>query len=612
MPAGVRTQTTPPQAPTPGELVVWLDNRETAWLAATHLQMVGEAAIPLLLQPGRITMAPHANWTASMLALAKAGEPAIPRIKDRVIAILREPDGNIYAATQPLITVLGAIGPASIPALLEIAEANGPPYVTEHALSEIARLEPRTTHFGQLLSPWMFWRPSDPRLEDLRRTLVPLLPRLRALVDRAAAAEKPGTTAPLRPAAYLLARLGTGDTRAGALRVLVDLSRTDDPFYANLESIRLLHALEAPETTSLIRRAAARIPDSNDMKGHYLLTLSTALHQRGDRDYASLLAGALGAARPYVRMDAARFIASSGHIPNGTLLVPLLEDRTEWNGQTVAKVALESLQRLTLESLDGDVRSWHAWFDANPNVSRDPLVARRVKAYLADAQRTPIWEMNRWIELFDGADGAVVLPLIDRYLERSDLDASAVGRNTSRSTGGGEPIGVSGPRVVTLLLEMAQRGVPGARQRLAACLEAADPQVRMFGALAFSAFDRPRAVERLAVEAKSLEAWQRNRAAEFLLRLGDRRGIPARLDTLASDQDASRLFACRDLRVYAQQPLACDPNASAPDREANVAAWHSWWTRAEPTFRVRTREAELDLQVFPAILPVSIGQFSVK
>ena len=169
-----------------------------------------------------------------------------------------------------------------------------------------------------------------------------------------------------------------------------------------------------------------------------------------------------------------------------------------------------------------------------------------------------------------------------------------------------------GPRIVTLLLDLTMRRIPGALQRLTACLTAADPEVRMFGSLALAAFDRPRAIERLAIEAKSPDAWHRNRASAFLLQLGDSRGIPARLETLASDQEATRMFACRDVRVYTQQPLPCDASASASDRAVTLRAWQAWWQRAQRTFRVKTREAELDLDVFPLISPVSIGGRSVR
>jgi len=136
--------------------------------------------------------------------------------------------------------------------------------------------------------------------------------------------------------------------------------------------------------------------------------------------------------------------------------------------------------------------------------------------------------------------------------------------------------------------------------------------VRMFGALALSGFDRPRAVERLALEARAAEAWHRTQASEFLLQLGDKRGIPGRLEGLANDQEAASMFACRDLRVYTQQPLPCDARATVSDRASHTRAWQAWWERAEPTFRVKTREAELDLQMFPLISPVSIGDRRVR
>lgn len=134
----------------------------------------------------------------------------------------------------------------------------------------------------------------------------------------------------------------------------------------------------------------------------------------------------------------------------------------------------------------------------------------------------------------------------------------------------------------------------------------------MFGALALAAYDRRRAVGQLALDANGPDLWQRNRASEFLLQLGDRRGFSARVDALDSDQEAGRMFACRDVRVYSQQPLPCDANANASDRVANAAGWRAWWSRNERTFRVKIREAELDLQSFPSISPVSIGDKRVR
>src|SRR5688500_10630593 len=117
------------QTVSPAELVAGLDNPETEWWATAQLQAVPEAALPLLLQPGRVASGPHDRWTPHMLALAKLGEPAIASITDRVIAILKEDDPKTVAATHPLIKVLGSMGPAAIPALLHIAEASTIPYV---------------------------------------------------------------------------------------------------------------------------------------------------------------------------------------------------------------------------------------------------------------------------------------------------------------------------------------------------------------------------------------------------------------------------------------------------------------------------------------------------
>jgi hypothetical protein len=75
-------------------------------------------------------------------------------------------------------------------------------------------------------------------------------------------------------------------------------------------------------------------------QGQYLLRMATALDQLGDARYADFVDLPLHDSRPFVRMDTARFIASTGDVSNVTRLLPLLDDRTEWNGRAVASVAL--------------------------------------------------------------------------------------------------------------------------------------------------------------------------------------------------------------------------------------------------------------------------------
>ena len=246
-------------------------------------------------------------------------------------------------------------------------------------------------------------------------------------------------------------------------------------------------------------------------------------------------------------MDAARSVASTGESSNAALLLPLLDDRTAWGRRTVAEVALESLRRLTMEQLPPDKSVWQAWLDRNPNASRGSLIVAKLEARIDAVGAAPIWEVNRWIDEFAAGDGAVLFPAIDQYLRRPDLVANAIGPNQSGISGGSGPVGQYGPRIVTLLLEMAHQGVAGATDRLAMCLEAADPEVRIFWALALPAYERRQAIEQLAKDAAGPEAGHRNRASQFLLLLGDRRGIPARLET----RDTSRW------------PLSWQPRASA-------------------------------------------------
>jgi len=587
--------------PSVQQLVDWLDHPETEWVATARLADVPQKAIPLLLRPDRAVSGPHDRTTAPMLALSKIGEPAIPAIADRLLAILRaNDDAQVFAAARPLIEVLGSIGPRAVPVLVQVAEASHTPAIASDALDEIVRLEPRTSVYGQNLSPWVFWRPADDRLAELEHQLVPLLPRVRQVLERAAKEWKPQSPAPQRPAAYLLARWGTGDVQARGVQVLVQLAEADQPFYYAVESIRLLHALKAPETAPLIRTTAARVPDANDLRGQYLLMMATALHQLGDARYADLLDVPLHDSRPNVRMETARFIASTSDVSNITRLLPLLDDRAEWDGRTVAAVTLESLRRLTREELAPEATLWQAWLETHPGVSASELSGALAQSRVTSIGSVPMQQATEWLDGVDAADGSESLPLIDAYLRRPDLDATTVG-------GGTGPAGMFAPKVVTLLLGMVQRSIPGAMERLELCLTAASPDVRMFGALALSAYDKARAIEALAKEADAADAWHRGRAAEFLLQLGDKRGIPARLEAVDSDQEAARLFACRDLRVYSQMTLPCDASAGAAERARQFAAWRAWWNGNGTAFQVRSREAALDLEVFPAITPVSLG-----
>jgi hypothetical protein len=533
-----------------------------------------------------------------MLALAKLGSPAIPAVRARALELLTTVNPRAHVTVAPLINVLGAMGPAAIPALVDIADVSVTPPVTMSALEEIVRLEPRREVFGQQLSPWVLWRPADDRSIELERTIVPLLPRLRQVMESAAAGWHPRQSPqPQRPAAYLLARWGRGDARARGLAALHDLASAKNSFHDSLEAIRLLHALQAPGTAALIRAASARVPDYGDLKGTYLLTLAIALHQLGDRDYSPLLTAALQDHRPDVRMDVAEFVARSGEIAHGALLLPLLNDGAELNQRTVADVAHESLRRLTLAQVPPDADVWRRWLARHNGVTRQMLLANWIEGRGSIA-RVPVTEADGWINHLEVSDGPQAFALVDAYL--------LLRADSGIRSGGSGPAGMHGPSVISLLLGMVQRGVPGARERLERALSSPSINVRIYAALALSAYDRRRAIDRLAIEANRPDG-EFSDAGEFLLQLGDARGFATRLARLGSDHGVVRQFACGNLRLYAQQTLPCDVGDAAPDRVANVIAWRAWWERNAPTVRVKVREAELDRLAYSGFAEFAIA-----
>jgi hypothetical protein len=312
-----------------------------------------------------------------------------------------------------------------------------------------------------------------------------------------------------------------------------------------------------------------------------------------------------------------------------------MDDGTKWNSRTVGNEALEALRRLTLEDLPADRAAWSAWLAANRDLPHGTVFDRWLAKARNSMAAAPIWTMNAWMAKIRWTRDPRVLPLVGDYLRRRDLAASAIGPNSSSGGGGDGPQGEAAPVVTALLLGLAQHGVGDAVNALEGALGAVDPDVRQFGAMALAAYRPRQAVERLAAELAARDAWQRNRVGGLLLMLGDARGIPARIKELelgsgiysvgvmmsdgqspsavASDSSRGiRMFACRDLRVYTQQPLPCDPNATGDALAAQVTAWRAWWNTSRSGFAPRTRQARLDLGVQYQIHPVTIGSNVVR
>jgi HEAT repeat protein len=512
--------------------------------------------------------------------------------------------------------VLGAIGPAAIPALVEVASYA--PGLASIALQEIVALEPAEP-FGQEFDLWSQWHPQSDRLERIARYVTPILPRIAEIMERDIRAWRPQGDAPQRPAAYLLARWGTNQKKTRGLEVLDALARADEPYYYSLESAILLHRLRAPGVAAVLRQVGLRVPATYDLRDQVFLMLGIALFEIRDDSYLDLVKTALRSENLFARTEAFRFAAKSGDLKLVPPLLDLLDDNTETGYETVetvkgrdvstretiAGVAAASLRRLTLQSIGRDAARWRTWWKRHQRSGHRQLVSEFLARHACRIRSVPIWEANRWIEQLGTTTDPLILPMLRAYIDRPDLNPSATGPHSFRGSGSsGIPMSLVPPQVVTSLLRLAKLAHQEARSLLEHATQAAHHEVRLCAALAIGTYDRRAALHYLSSELARPEQWIRDKAAEFLLLLDDARGIPILIDRLERDHEAARYLACRDLRLYTQQPLPCDSTLPPTERAANVERWRSWWSTVT-NFQPKRHQAALDLLAIPEVLPVS-------
>ncbi len=606
------------EAPPIDVLITWLDDPSTAWLATVRLQQAGERAIPALLAPGRTQLGPHGRFSPRMVALAKIGEPVIPYIRERLAENFKRNERTDGSESAALMKVIGTLGPAAIPTLVEIA-AKGQSWIVSSALDEIVALEPLVSFYGQDLNPWFAWRPQDDRLEQIARHITPFLPRIEEIMDREAKAWRPQGPAPQRSAAYLLARWRGGSReRERGLKVLEGLGQTNEPFYYHLQSVILLHRLKSAGFAQLLKDFATRIPVTDDLKDQYLLSVGIALFKIGDQSYVDFITTVLQSTNRYARLEGIRFAARAGDLRLVPPLIGLLGVQTPTGSQTtkpidgqpitihetVGDLAAASLQRLTFRSIARDSAAWQAWWERHQESSYSKLLTGFLDSRTGRIKSFPIWEANRLIEDLVEISDPLVIPLFREYLDRPDLDANKSGPNSFTGGGGDGPGGNYCPKVVTSLLRFAQLGHTEGRSLLEHAMQVVDPEVRLNAALAVGSYDRRAAIERLALEMDLPDQGFRKNAADFLLRLEDARGVPVLIDLLESTYESSRQQACRDLRLYTQQPLPCDGSLPAVERATNVKRWRMWWSSIS-TFEPKGHEAKLDSLASPEVIPVS-------
>ena len=468
--AGLRQE--PPEPTT--ALIAALDDPSTAWAATTRLARAGSDVVPMLLTGGPSLLGPHGGLSARGLALAKRGPSVIPDIARRLRALADETRLDERVDASALIAVLTALGAPAVPALVAAAEHSRDAAVRATALDAIVRLEPGTKVFGQMLSAWHTWHPADDRLRRLERAITPLLPGIERIMERDAAAWIAERTAPHRPAAYLLARWARGEMRARGLAALTALARAESE-YGDWTSAALLVRVDAASAADVLRDLGSRRAGPENMREQRLLRIAVALHQLGMSDYLQWLDAPLSSSSPDVVTAALEFVGRSGNLRLTDRAIALLSDMTPAGGERVETIdgktvrtrrrvrdaALDALRRLTFQDLPSDQARWLVWARGSAGATQSTLLHAWLARRMPRVATAPIWEVNAWIGSLSHVRDPQILPLIDAYLRRDDLDPSRTGPHSGSVSGGSGPAGVHGPAVVTLLLEGARADVPG-------------------------------------------------------------------------------------------------------------------------------------------------------
>ncbi len=593
----VRPQTleTFPRSATIPELIESLRSiREEHWIAQAELANRGTPAIEALLDllhehPFLYVVAmPGRDDSIAPEALAYIGSAARPAIVRRLSALLDrvEPttgvERNLYEASS-LLHILGGMGADSVPAILDVAERSREP-LRGAALQELGNMAYEPPIGDAFLA-------ARKDAAAFSRTISPLLPRLRALMR----VPRPDQDASLAANAWLVARFGTEADRHDAIARLLEAVRpAADARWMPLDpALETLARLRAPQ-------AAPRLMDAWLSRERRVdpetITIAMSLYRLGDVRYREPLVALL--TRPYGNnwSSAVQLAAASHDLALVPALIDLLDDRAPapspfgWTGietpRSAAGVAWQALRLLTMEELGPDLTVWRDWWQANEQSRWEDVVRQRIGERVAGSASAPAWMMNRWMaDAFSAAD-ALVLPLVDAYLARPEIDPMVIGPDERRLARVVEGNRRHIPIVVRLLAALDQNGVAAARPRLHRCLEARNWRIRQWAALPVSFFDRPAAVASLARDLAAADPWVSVNAAEILSWVGDARGIPVLIERLGSADVESGDAACRVLHRYTIAPLRCQSTSPA-ERTSAVEAWRQWWRANADTFTVR-------------------------
>jgi HEAT repeat protein len=583
-------------------LIELLNDESTAWSADVGLQKLGLQAVPALLANLRAHPQRSCSGRISdtMRVLVKIGAPAIPYLAR-----------HYFDDRWSVVEALGRIGPAAIPELVEIAEKETGSN-QESALAAALGAEYYGPNLEHPDDPWYAVGPPQTERELRGAQLIPLLPRVWKMMDEGVREWRPGGPIPQLPCAYALARWGTAQMKAAGVKVLLDLGSTNELFvHYRHRALSLLAALHIGLASEPIIRHARAIPETEGAD-QYQLAAARMLYVVGDPSFLQFAIPLLKGSGFSIRHDAIWFAAQTLDLRFVPELIERLTDTTTQSGgqlggeyahqEEVREVALQVLERITLQALGPRPEDWRRWWRQNETITRAQLVRAQVAGWLRDFDSTPVWELNARMRRLVGTYDPVILPLVRSYINHPQLFWRQTGPGGTGWGGLGPdhwPWDYS-PYAVDLLLGLTEKGNHEARRMLYECLHSVDGEVREFGALAMSTFDRKTATDFLVLEMNQKDPFTARKVGTMLLRLGDPRGAAGLIRFLQDSSESkgdSGLETTYDLlREFTQEDILYDPAGSFAEREAGVERWWSWWRSNEKTFQVRVDAATLDRQ----------------
>lgn len=577
-------------------LVLQLRDAQANWMASARLQTLGDPAVAALVE--HLRQDPfadhyHGNHSATMKALEKIGESALPRLAAALTPqVLKSKDKNDVEYVDSVLLVMVRIN-RSLAAqhLIRVAHFAANLALRASVLNRLLVPEahqptlPRTDRWGPCIGVDRDHCPDRLEAPAMVAALRPILPEIAMLL-------KDAPTADIKlAAAHILARWGAGEFKREGERQLIAMATNARPS-VRFQAIQALGSLGVRSSLAVLRN----VPVNSD-EGLKRAT-AEALFRLGDAGYVPLVTELMRSENEETRrwsIGFARTSQNSSFVPD---LIDRLQDRG-WNGaspmalppeqkvaekrHTLSENALDALRRLTFQEFGPEAGEWRRWWEVSRPISWEALLSQYVQSRMTKMAGADPSTLDQWMERLSEADSPVVLPFVKALLAHPRLDLS--GGNGRRS-------------ILLLLLELVNQGNAGAKELLSSCLATKDYDLRKSCPLAVAVFDRQKALNWLNGKLGDHDPYVALLAAESLAYLGDPRGIPRLIGELGAAVSIQRRAAYRTLKQYTQAGITYDPDAPVAARSEAITQWRRWWDDNQSNFRVRVRAAQIDTEYF--------------